>query len=129
MVKGESVLVHSVKGQNRSCCVLAAYFMKKYRWTLYKTLEFLHARKPTLEIRSNFFTQLTNLENHLAKLGQGAKTFNWNELSDDPKNIESEELLLTNTFLNSKKPAPIDIVDSPSPKKGNIVLLCLRLIW
>ena len=106
--KGESILIHSVKGQNRSCCVLAAYFMKKYRWTLYKTLEYLHSRKPNLEIRSNFFTQLMNLENKLAKLGFGAKTYNWNEIGDDPKNIDSEELLLTNTFMNSKKSPPAD---------------------
>lgn len=122
MMKGESVLVHSLKGQNRSCCVLAAYFMKKYRWTLYKTLEFLHSRKPNLEIRSNFFSQLMNLENKLAKIGQGAKTYNWTEIGDDPKNIESEELLLTNTFLNSKKPDPNEFPELPS-KKG-IIIFC-----
>lgn len=27
---GESCLVHSVRGQSRACCVLAAYFMKKF---------------------------------------------------------------------------------------------------
>ena len=118
MNKAESVLVHSVKGQNRSCCVLAAYFMKKYRWTLYKTLEFLHSRKPNLEIRSNFFSQLMNLENKLAKQGMGAKTYNWNEIGDDPKNMGSEELLLTNTFLNSKKPAPIDNANKKSSLNG-----------
>ena len=26
---GESTLVHSLHGQSRACCVLAAYFMKK----------------------------------------------------------------------------------------------------
>lgn len=118
LVKGESVLVHSVKGQNRSCCVLAAYLMKKYKWTLYKTLEYLHSRKPNLEIRANFFSQLQNLENRLAKLGHGAKTSTWNEISDDPKNIESEELLLTNTFLNAKKPPPVESNGGSSPKKG-----------
>ena len=52
---GESSLVHSVRGQSRSCCVLAAYFMKKYNWTLYKTLEYLNSRRPDLEIRASFF--------------------------------------------------------------------------
>ena len=111
--KAESVLVHSVKGQNRSCCILAAYFMKKYRWTLYKTLEFLHSRKPNLEIRSNFFSQLTNLENKLSKLGIGAKTHNWNEIGDDRRNLESDELLLTNTFLNSKSITPVNGTQDP----------------
>jgi len=27
---GEGVLVHSLKGQSRSCCVLTAYFMKRF---------------------------------------------------------------------------------------------------
>lgn len=29
-LQGESCLVHSVRGQSRACCVLAAYFMKKF---------------------------------------------------------------------------------------------------
>ena len=37
--RGESVLVHSVRGQNRCICVVAAYMMKKYSWSLDKTLE------------------------------------------------------------------------------------------
>lgn len=28
--QGESVLVHSVRGQSRACCALAAFFMMKY---------------------------------------------------------------------------------------------------
>lgn len=32
---GESTLVHSIKGQSRSCCVLAAYFMKKSDYTYF----------------------------------------------------------------------------------------------
>jgi protein-tyrosine phosphatase len=28
--QGESVIVHSVRGHNRSVCVLCLYFMKKY---------------------------------------------------------------------------------------------------
>lgn len=38
---GDSILVHSVRGHNRSICIIAAYLMRKYRWTFYKTLEFL----------------------------------------------------------------------------------------
>lgn len=100
---GESVLVHSVKGHNRSVCIIASYMMKKFRWTLYKTLEFLHSRRPDLEIRAAFFNQLLALETRLTKLGFGAKTYNWKEVSDNKENeLENEEVLLTNTFLNSK---------------------------
>ena len=52
--KYESVLVHSVRGQSRSSSVLAAYFMRKYRWSMLKTLEFLNSRRPDLEIRGTF---------------------------------------------------------------------------
>ena len=109
---GESILIHSVKGQGRACCIIIAYLMKRYtlffhpynkprfRWTLYKTLEFMHFRRPDLEIRANFFNQLVRLENKLTKLGFGAKTFNWNEIGQAYK-VTSEELLLTNTFLNA----------------------------
>ena len=34
--KAESVLVHSLRGQSRSSCVIAAYLMRKYRWSLFK---------------------------------------------------------------------------------------------
>jgi len=50
----ESVLVHSVRGQSRASCVLATYLMKKYRWSLLKTLEFLNSRRQDLEIRVTF---------------------------------------------------------------------------
>jgi len=42
------------------------------------------------------------LENKLAKLNMGAKSFNWKEISETNIEIDSEELLLTNTFLNSR---------------------------
>ena len=32
----------------------------------------------------------------------GAKTFNWEEISDNRLQGENEEILLTNTYLNSK---------------------------
>jgi len=35
-------------------------------------------------------------------LNLGAKSFNWKELSEGGDDIDSDELLLTNTFLNSK---------------------------
>ena len=55
----ESVLVHSVRGQSRSSCVIATYLMRKFRWSLLKTLEFLNSRRPDLEIRATFIKQLS----------------------------------------------------------------------
>jgi len=34
-------------------------------------------------------------------MNRGAKTFNWTDIGE-PRTLQSEELLLTNTFLNSK---------------------------
>ncbi|CAD8109745.1 unnamed protein product [Paramecium sonneborni] len=106
--QGESTLVHSVRGQSRSCCVLAAYFMKKYSWTLYKTLEYLNSRRPDLEIRASFFYQLNSLESRLNKLGP-KRTASWNELTQDELNPQQlqEELIIRNTFLNSQN-GPVD---------------------
>ena len=50
----ESVLVHSVRGQSRATCALACYIMRKYKWSLLKSLEFLNSRRPDLEIRATF---------------------------------------------------------------------------
>ena len=54
MEKFESILVHSVRGQSRASCVIACYLMRKYKWSLLKTLEFLNSRRPELEIRATF---------------------------------------------------------------------------
>ncbi|EAS04407.2 dual specificity phosphatase domain protein (macronuclear) [Tetrahymena thermophila SB210] len=107
---GESTLVHSVKGQSRACCVLASYFMKKYNWALLKTLEFLNSRRPDLEIRSSFFQQLTNLSKKLQITGAGAMIQDWNEISYFPNGIVNvEELIIRNTFLNSRNAPVADI--------------------
>lgn len=58
----ESVLVHSIRGQSRATCTLAAYIMRKYRWSLLKSLEFLNSRRPDLEIRATFIHQLSAYE-------------------------------------------------------------------
>lgn len=93
---GESVLIHSVKGESRSVCVVLAYFMKKYKWALTKALEFLNSRKPDCKVKPNFLFQLVKLENWLGRCeGRGfART--WDK-TEDP-----DEFLLRNTFLNSR---------------------------
>lgn len=59
------------------------------------------------------------IENRLVKLGFGAKSYSWKEMSE--KN-DTEELLLTNTFLNSKNVEPADFTEtSPDKPKSNKV--------
>lgn len=114
---GESVLIHSVRGQGRCICVAAVYLMKKFRWALQKTLEFLASRRPDIEIRPSYMQQLIEVERRFVKQASGAST-NWNELSEEMQ-LESEELLLRNTFMNARMGAladyttPIDQQRSP----------------
>ncbi len=96
------MLVHSVKGQSRACTVVASWMMRRYQWTLLKTLEFLNSRRPDLEIRANFIHQLTSYENHLVSQGMGPKTSKWTEVFERTNEFENEELLLRNTYLNAQ---------------------------
>eukprot|EP00826_Nyctotherus_ovalis_P037202 TRINITY_DN3379_c0_g1_i8.p1 TRINITY_DN3379_c0_g1~~TRINITY_DN3379_c0_g1_i8.p1 ORF type:complete len:560 (+),score=143.60 TRINITY_DN3379_c0_g1_i8:485-2164(+) len=74
--------------------------MRRYKWTLAKTMEFLTSRRNDLEIRPSFFYQLTVYERHLA--GQGLVTATWNEIAERTSDFENEELLVRNTFLNAQ---------------------------
>jgi hypothetical protein len=76
--------------------------MKKYRWNLLKTLEFLNSRRPDLEIRANFIHQLSCFEARLTKQGAGPRTSKWSEIGNENFTIDNEELLLRNTFLNAQ---------------------------
>lgn len=105
---GESCLVHSIRGQSRASVALSAYFMQKYRWSLYKTLEFLNSRRPDLEIRAAFVSQLADFEQKLISQGRGPQTAHWNEVADNQIVLDKnrfypdEELILRNTFLNAQ---------------------------
>ena len=98
----ESVLVHSVRGQSRSSCVIATYLMTKFHWSLLKTLEFLNSRRPDLEIRATFIKQMSEFESRLKRKSNVVQTSKWDELSDANKYLESDELMLRNTFLNAQ---------------------------
>ena len=113
--------MHSVKGQSRSACVILTYLVRKFRWTVQKALDFLNSRRPGLEIRASFLTQLTAFESRLTKSGFGPLSSKWDgksassppphlvlldsieHLLSDPRKgtVWKEELLLRNTFINT----------------------------
>ena len=105
--------MHSVRGQSRAASTLACYLMRKYRWSLIKTLEFLNSRRPDLEIKATFISQLQEFESRLTTAGMGSLSTNFNEFSfRDPSGrriaginvsgeLEAEEAILRNTFVNS----------------------------
>jgi len=112
--RSQSVLVHSVRGQSRSSCVLASYIMRKYNWSMIKTLEFLNSRRPDLEIRVTFIRQLGEYEQRLTARNIGHMTVNWNDIHQNNSYLESEELLLRNTFLNAKPKQRVDLTAPPT---------------
>lgn len=93
---GESILVHSVKAECRSPTVVLSYIMHKYKWSLTKSLEFLNSRKPDCKIKPNFLMQLVKLEAFLTKIAGFSFSKTWDLTENE------EEMLLRNTFLNSK---------------------------
>lgn len=99
----ESVLVHSIRGQSRSCCVLSAYMMNKYCWGLRKTMEFLSSRRPDLNLKPAFLQQLSGYERRLMVVSKQKFSLDWSDSElDRPRPLESEELLLKNTYINSQ---------------------------
>ena len=105
----ESVLIQSAKAQNRACFIIAAFIMRRFQWSLFKTLEFLNSRRPDLEMKPSFIQQLFQYEGRLHIRGIGPKTQHWSELSNNSPHLGSEELIVRNTFLNSKMAPLVDL--------------------
>ena len=115
---GESVLVHSVRGVSRCVCVIAAYLMKKYNWSLYKSLDFIAFRRPDLDLNPGFLSQLGNFEARLNRSSKVPRTDQWDQVID-----QGEELVLTNTFLNARMGASTDYhVCQDNSEKANKIL-------
>lgn len=93
-------------------------FPYRFRWTLYKTLQYLHSRRPDLEIRANFFNQLLALESRFQKQGFGAKTYNWDEIFEEGDD-KTEEIVLKNTYTNAQAQGVADFKETDSHQKQN----------
>ena len=95
LTHGEGLLAHSVRGQDRVCIVVLIYLMKKYNWTLKKSLEFLSSKKKDIIIPKYFMNQLSQFEKRLlAKVGK--QTSSWN----DEGIVKEEEKIMRNTYVN-----------------------------
>ena len=116
LTQGESVLVHSVRGQCRCICVVTAYMMRKYRWNLFKTLEFINFRRPDMEVRPNFLSQLAQLEKKYNKKGF-INSSDWNQT----EGLTDEELLLRNTYLNAQLGPIVEENDGTEAEKNFVV--------
>lgn len=100
LAREEGVLIHSSDGESRSCCVCAAYLMKRYRWSLKKTMEFMKSRDLGADIKMGLMQQLQSYEKRMAvdcKAGPLAR--DWDEVCEL---TNSDEALVRNTFVNIK---------------------------
>jgi len=109
--RAEGVLVQSVKGESRSCCILAAYMMKKYKWSLQKTMDFLAFRRPNPKLNPGFLRQLTNYEQRLISQSGLQLSSSWDQT--EPHHFECDELILKNTFVNCQPQPMSDVQLSP----------------
>ncbi len=94
-IKGEGLLIHSVKGKNRCCVVVIIYLMKKYYWSVNKCIDFLKSKKEDIEIEPYFLEQLLSFEIRLSKI-TNIKTSNWKDITFK----DNDENLLRNTYVN-----------------------------
>ena len=118
--KGEGILAHSFKGQNRVCIVVLIYLMKKYKWSLNKSMQYLKSKKQDVDIPSYFFEQLKNFENRLKQRGElPPRDIPW-EFEELP---DPEEKLLRNTYLNGVK---VEINNNFTPNRKNNIR---RIMW
>ena len=100
---GEGLLIHSVKGQDRCCVVVIIYLMRKYNWSVNKSIDFLKSKKEDIEIEPYFLEQLLSYEMRLSKI-TNIKS-NWAELASE----DNDENLLRNTYVNG---IPVKQLDS-----------------
>ena len=109
------VLVHSIRGQSRACCVMCIFLMNKFNWSLLKALEFINYRRPNLEIRASFLQQLSNWQQRRIKRGNPRCSETWDEVPEPFGSlIKNEEAILRNTYINAQlilqeDDKPIDI--------------------
>jgi protein-tyrosine phosphatase len=76
--QGNSILVHSKHGMNRSVVLIACFLMSRYSWSPEKSMEFILIKKPTVRLRQSFFDQLKDFERYLKSKGKDITT-HWRE--------------------------------------------------
>jgi hypothetical protein len=121
-IEGEGLLAHSFKGQNRVCIVVLIYLMKKYKWSLNKSMDYLKSKKNDVDIVPYFYRQLIKFEERLKKRGELSNDIPW------PSTFllnDKEETLICNTYING---LPAE-KDNKENSKNNITESLRHIIW
>lgn len=96
------MLVFCSNGQNRSLCVVVAILMKRFRWSFYKTLEYLDYKRANLEIHKVYFSNLKAACERFEKQVRVSTT--WDVLGLCEARFRDEEVIVVNTYLNAQAP-------------------------
>ena len=106
--KGESVLVHSQRGQSRCIALLGAYLMRQFRWTVNKALQYIQSRRADVAIKPAFHRQLLSFERRLAQTIVLSDDWSLARIRPVPlgglsKDYDpNEDIVMCNTYLNSQ---------------------------
>jgi hypothetical protein len=98
----QGVLIHSVNGRNRCCIAALIVLMSRFRWGLVKSLEFINAKKPGLEMTASLLKKLLQFEGRLEKDMIRFLSKDWTTLYVQGEHYQ-EEVIVTNSFKNSQK--------------------------
>ena len=101
--EGEGLLVHSYKGKNRVCVIPLIYLMKKYKWSLNKSMQYLKSKKSDINISPNFIFQLEKYQQRLKQRGELSRDIPW----EFENLIDEEEKLMRNTYMNGLSPSKL----------------------
>ena len=123
--EGEGLLAHSYKGQNRACIIALIYLMKKYKWSLTKSMQYLKSKKSDVNISTNFYFQLEKFQQRLKERGELSRDIPW----EFENLIDEEEKLMRNTYMNGLSPSKLvdknhqklilDLFNGKANKKNN----------
>ncbi|KAG9415896.1 hypothetical protein AC1031_000282 [Aphanomyces cochlioides] len=118
-----SLLVHSLDGLSRSPCVMMAYLMMKYYWSLDKAYEYVKMKRPDINPHPAYLDQLAMLDTQLLKKFHTPekKRNEWDPAFVD---LKTDELVLVNTFLNITH--GLALPSKPTPRK---LPKKKRLLW
>ncbi|CEP02949.1 unnamed protein product (mitochondrion) [Plasmodiophora brassicae] len=91
------ILIFSIHGKSRSCCVAAAFLMHQFSWSLQKALEFIQFKRPDVNPKPYFLRQLRRMEKALLRNTRDPVDIagRWLDQCASP-----HELVARNTFLN-----------------------------
>lgn len=113
--RGEGVLIQSFYGRSRSCCILTAYLMKKYKWSMQTALEYLSFRCPIIGPNDGFLTQLEDFEQRLAEEDEPTNQDCNTQDDADPGVSAWDEKMLLNTYANCQR-SPLSDMQISSPR-------------